>query len=90
LEKEQGSKRGDVYPLQASCQQSRHGKRDNEYRNRDHESQWRFATGDDVRGQNDEIASDVGGEQATEPEKADHVHAAGGQAEHRGQKLRSK
>jgi hypothetical protein len=38
FEKEQRPERGDVHPLQVSCQQSRHGKRDNEYGKRKHMS----------------------------------------------------
>jgi hypothetical protein len=37
-------------PLQASCQQSRHGKRDYEYGKRNDISQWRFIIRGEVRG----------------------------------------
>ena len=38
---------------------------------------------DDVRGQDDEIARDVSGEEAAKPEETDDVHTSCGQAEHR-------
>jgi hypothetical protein len=50
-------------------------------------SQRRFMIRDNARGENDEIASDVGDEQAAESKKADGVRTAGGDAQQDQQNL---
>jgi hypothetical protein len=76
--------------FQASHQQSRQAEHRHEDWNRQHRRQWRGATADDVRGQDDQVAGDVGGEQPAQPKEADDVHASRSHAEHARQQLRTK
>jgi hypothetical protein len=89
LQQKQGPQRGEPDRLQATHQQSRQAEHRHEDRNRQHVRDLRFATGDDVRGQDDQIAGDVGGEQAAEPEEADDVDTSSDHAEHGRKQLRA-
>jgi hypothetical protein len=45
---------------------------------------------DQAGGENHEIAGDMRGEQATQPEKADNVYSPGDDTQHKGEQLRAK
>jgi hypothetical protein len=50
----------------------------------------RLVAGDELGGEDDEIAGDVGREQAAKPEEADDVHASCNDAQHKRQQLLAK
>ena len=87
MNQKQGPQRGEPDRFQATRQQFRQAEHHHEHRNRQDWRELRFAPSDNVRGQNDEVSGNVGGEQATEPEKADDVRASGDHAEHERKKL---
>jgi len=67
--KEQGSKRGDPDSFQATRQQSREAKHDNEHRDRQHRRDRRVLAATTCAGQYDEVAGDMGGEQPAKPDE---------------------
>jgi hypothetical protein len=75
--------------FQATRQQSREAKHDNEHRDRQHRRDRRVLAGHDVCSQYDEVAGDMGSEQPAKPDEPDGVRASSDQAEQSGPQHRA-
>ena len=73
---------GQSQPLQGAGQQSHCGNGNDEHRNREQMRERCLMTGKESRRDNDEIAGDMGREQAVQSDEADDVHAAGNEAQY--------
>src|ERR1700686_731984 len=82
LQQKEGSQRGEPDPLQGTGQQSRQPQRRHEHWDRQHRRDRRAAAADEMRGKDDKVAGNVGGEQAAKSKKADSVYASSNNAEY--------
>jgi hypothetical protein len=81
LQQEEGSQRGAPDRFQAADQQSCQAEHQHEDQHRQHRRDRRLVAANQMRGQDHQVAGDVGGEQATKPDEADGIHASRNDAE---------